>query len=160
MVSAASLVRCLQILPVFLIEQIITLYCMKRTVKVYFFAYKLPNCCPLFTTDNNDMLSYSLTTIICKLCLWYWCQKVNISSFQKGTKFKGSGKLGLTQPSISDLLEIWINFNINVAYLNTFWNFIMGNNHLKLYDGNKIAQLLCSMAAWLYCWNVQIKLGA
>ena len=44
-----------------------------------------------------------------------------------------------TLPSTPDLLEIWINLNINVTNLNSFWNVIRGN---------KNALLLCHMSAW------------
>ena len=35
------------------------------------------------------------TQIICKLCSWSWCQKLNISSCKK-EQFTGSSKLGLS----------------------------------------------------------------
>ena len=44
-----------------------------------------------------------------------------------------------TLASTSDLLEIWINLNINGTNLNSFWNFM---------TGNKNVQLLCPMTAW------------
>ena len=42
-------------------------------------------------------------------------------------------------PSAPDLLEIWINLNINVTNLNSFWNVM---------TENKNALLLCHMSAW------------
>ena len=44
-----------------------------------------------------------------------------------------------TLPSTPDLLEIWINLDINVTNLNSFWNVM---------TGNKNALLLCHMSAW------------
>ena len=44
-----------------------------------------------------------------------------------------------TLPSTPDLLETWINLNINVTKLNSFWNVM---------TGNKNALLLCHMSAW------------
>ena len=37
-----------------------------------------------------------------------------------------------TLPSTSDLLEIWINLNINVTNLNSFWNVMTGNKNAQL----------------------------
>ena len=45
----------------------------------------------------------------------------------------------ITLPSTPDLLEIWINLNINVTNLNSFWNVM---------TGNKNALLLCHKSAW------------
>ena len=56
-----------------------------------------------------------------------------------------------TLPSTSDLLEIWINLNINVTNLNSFWN-VMTGNKTALYS-------VMPRECMIYCWNVQVKLG-
>ena len=88
------------------------------------------------------------TQILCKLCLWGWCQKSEFLIVPKGTKFTGPGKLGLSLSSRRKL-EAYLNSSLNFPLKNIYFYQVM--------TPISIVKTLLAFVSICVC-NVQCKL--
>ena len=81
----------------------------------------------MLNTFWNFMTSNKIVQLLCPcLLLLFWIFLTNNYANEHSERDNPLTSRE-TMLSTSDLLEIWINLNINVTNLNSLWNFMMGN---------------------------------